>query len=130
MSPRSKRTARFALQTAISPGQDPTNLLRTHGSRSRPLPGSRFTPLDAAPEAGVRNESSRCSPTVLIATSHRDAPARGGAFADERRIAVTTKADGRFHRRACASLVASFAAGVPIGGRWPGLRRLRVGRVG
>jgi hypothetical protein len=39
-------------------------------------------------------------------------PARRGAFVDERRIVAATKADRARHRRACVSLVASFAAGV------------------
>jgi hypothetical protein len=49
---------------------------------------------------------------ALIATFSRAAPPRCGAFADGWRI-VTGDGGGRVsHRRACASLVASFAAGV------------------
>jgi len=62
---------------------------------------------------------------VLIATFGRDTPARCGAFVDERRIIageggaayiIPRRAVGR--RRACASLVASFAAGVPVCDFW------------
>ena len=66
-------------------------------------------------------------PSVRIATFRRDAPARCGAFADERRIAVgddggrvyrealisPLRSHGQRrqgHRLACAPLVASFAA--------------------
>ena len=45
-------------------------------------------------------------------TFRRAAPARCGAFADERRIVAGDEGGRVRHRRACASLVASFAAGV------------------
>jgi hypothetical protein len=48
---------------------------------------------------------------VLIAGFRRDAPAHGGAFADERRI-VTGDTGGRVYRFGRATLVAPFAAGV------------------
>jgi hypothetical protein len=48
---------------------------------------------------------------VLIATFRCDAPARCGAFADERRVVAATPAAG-MDRPACVSLVAPFAAGV------------------
>src|SRR5580658_1829770 len=38
------------------------------------------------------------------------APARGGAFADERRVVAGNTDRRARHRRACAPLVASFAA--------------------
>jgi len=56
---------------------------------------------------------------VLIATSRCAAPARCGACADERRNAARARAIPRRsvgHRRACASLFASFAAGVALAG--------------
>jgi hypothetical protein len=48
---------------------------------------------------------------LLIATIRCAAPARCGAFADERGI-MPGDAGGRVYRLACASLVASFATGV------------------
>jgi hypothetical protein len=48
---------------------------------------------------------------ALVAAFRCDAPARCGAFADERRI-VAGDNGGRAYRRARASLGASFAAGV------------------
>ena len=70
---------------------------------------SRFLPLDPVREAGARTDNALSLPGRFIASSHRAAPARGGALADERRVVADDEV-GR--RRACTSQVASFAAGV------------------
>jgi hypothetical protein len=51
---------------------------------------------------------------ALVATFHRAAPSRCGGFADERRVVVSDEVDRVRHRRARASLVASFAADVTV----------------
>jgi len=60
------------------------------------------------------------------------APTRCGALADERRIAAGDEGGG-VYRRACASQVASLAAGVPLGalagtGEAPALEHRRAHR--
>jgi hypothetical protein len=56
------------------------------GSRSSGANASRFPPLDPVREAGARTDKSLFNTGVLVATFHRAAPARCGAFAEARRV--------------------------------------------
>jgi hypothetical protein len=62
--------------------------------------------------AGDRTDYYPLHAAVLIATLRCAAPARCGGFADERRVLVGDEGERVPHRRACAFLAASFAAGV------------------
>ena len=139
---------------------------RTDNARFTPAPSASVvlrqrvavrSPMSGAPWWATKADG--CGRETLIRTFHRDAPARRGAFADERRIVAGNEGAecGREtliqslgsqspavpcpraatrsphwavgHRRACASLVASFAAGGAVVKRWPELRRMRAAHV-